>query len=75
MEFAREQLEQFVEAVAAEASITNTPSANAKWATAAIGTNVRCLSLWGEPSRIISMVKGVFDYQLPILKIATDDQF
>ena len=75
MEFAREQLEQFVEAVAAEASITNTPSANAKWATAAIATNVRCLSLREEPSRIISMVECVFDCHSPILKIAKDDQF
>ena len=75
MDCASEQLEQIVEAVAAEASITHTPSANAKWATAAIATNVRCLSLWGVPSRIISMVKGVFEHHFPILKIATDDQF
>ena len=75
MEYAREQLEQFVEVVAAEASITNTPSANAKWATAAIVTNLRCLRLSEEPPRIISMFKDAFDYQFPIVKIATDDQF
>ena len=75
MEYASKQLQDFVKAVAAEASITHTPAANARWGTAAIASNVRCLSLWGATPRIISMVKVVFDHHYPTLKIATDDQF